>query len=133
MRNAGIRVFIAGAGGAIGMRLVPMLVEAGHVVTATTRTPAKADALRALGAEPVIVDGLNGDAVAAAVARAEPGVIIHQMTALAGVTNLRRFDREFAVTNQLRRLGTGRRGDRFGCSPLHRAELLGLAVRADGR
>src|SRR5262249_56039869 len=78
----------------------------GHQVTATTRTPGKAAILRELGAEPVVVDGLDAVAVGEAVARAEPEVVIHQMTALAGSFNLRNFDKMFAVTNQLRTQGT---------------------------
>jgi 2-alkyl-3-oxoalkanoate reductase len=101
-----MRVFVAGATGVIGQRLVPRLVAAGHQVVATTRSPAKADSLRALGAEPAVVDGLDAMAVGEAVGRAAPEVVIHQMTQLAGVTNLRRFDRVFAATNRLRTQGT---------------------------
>jgi nucleoside-diphosphate-sugar epimerase len=101
-----MRVFVAGATGAIGRRLVPQLIAAGHQVTATTRTPAKVDLLRRLGAEPAIVDGLDGAAVGEAVARAEPDAVIHQMTSLAGMSDLRHFDRTFAVTNALRTKGT---------------------------
>jgi nucleoside-diphosphate-sugar epimerase len=101
-----VRVFVAGAAGAIGRQLLPQLTARGHQVTASTRNPAKADRLRALGAEPVLVDGLDALAVGEAVARAEPEVVIHQMTALAGTFDLRRFDRTFAVTNQLRTTGT---------------------------
>jgi 2-alkyl-3-oxoalkanoate reductase len=101
-----MRVFVAGATGAIGSRLVPQLVAAGHDVTATTRTPAKIDGLRRLGARPVVVDGLDAGAVTAAVAEAEPDAIVHQMTALSGTANLRRFDRWFATTNELRVKGT---------------------------
>jgi len=101
-----MRVFVAGAGGAIGRRLVPLLVAAGHEVVATTRSPAKLAALRALGAEAVAMDGLDAASVGEAVARAEPDVIVHQMTALAGAGNLRRFDQELATTNALRREGT---------------------------
>jgi nucleoside-diphosphate-sugar epimerase len=101
-----MRVFVAGATGVIGQRLVPRLVAAGHQVVATTRSPAKTDMLRALGAEPVIVDGLDAMAVGEAVGHAEPEVVIHQMTQLAGIKNLRRFDREFEVTNRLRTQGT---------------------------
>ena len=101
-----MRIFVAGAAGAIGRHLVPQLVTSGHQVTASTRNPAKAERLRALGAEPVVADGLNAMAVGEAVARAEPDVIIHQMTSLAGAFDLRRFDRTFAVTNQLRTAGT---------------------------
>ncbi len=101
-----MRVFVAGATGAIGQRLVPRLVAAGHQVVATTRSPGKADGLRALGAEPAVVDGLDAMAVGEAVGRAEPEIVIHQMTQLAGMKNLRRFDREFEVTNRLRTQGT---------------------------
>ncbi len=99
-------VFLAGAAGAIGRRLVPRLVAKGHRVVATTRRPAKLDQLRAMGAEAVVMDGLDPMAVAEALGRAAPEVVVHQMTALAGVRNLRRFDREFAVTNLLRTAGT---------------------------
>jgi nucleoside-diphosphate-sugar epimerase len=101
-----MRVFVAGASGAIGKRLVPQLVAAGHEVTATTRSGGKLEALRALGADAVAVDGLDAAAVGEAVARAEPDAIIHQMTALSGRPDLRRFDRWFAATNDLRRRGT---------------------------
>jgi nucleoside-diphosphate-sugar epimerase len=101
-----MRVFVAGATGAIGRRLIPQLVAAGHEVTATTRTPAKSDELRALGARPVVADGLDGVATIKAVADAHPDAIIHQMTALAGKPDLRRFDRWFATTNELRTKGT---------------------------
>lgn len=101
-----MRVFVAGASGVIGHRLVPKLIANGHEVVATTRTPEKIEKLRALGAEAMVVDGLDASAVAEAVARAEPEVVIHQMTALTGAGNLRRFDDEFAVTNELRTRGT---------------------------
>lgn len=100
-----MRVFVAGAGGAIGGPLVRRLVEAGHEVVATTRSPQKLERLRALGAQAVAMDGLDATAVGEAVARAEPEVVVHQMTALAGAGNIRRFDREFAQTNALRREG----------------------------
>jgi nucleoside-diphosphate-sugar epimerase len=101
-----MRVFLAGAGGAIGGRLVPQLIERGHEVVATTRSTAKLDALRALGAEAMVMDGLDAGSVGEAVARAEPEVIVHQMTALAGMADLKHFDRAFAVTNELRTRGT---------------------------
>lgn len=101
-----MRIFLAGATGAIGRRLVPQLVARGHHVTATTRSAAKVEWLRDIGAEPVVVDGLNGTAVGEAVARAEPDAILHQMTALAGIADLRHFDRWFAATNELRTRGT---------------------------
>jgi 2-alkyl-3-oxoalkanoate reductase len=102
-----VRIFIAGASGAIGGRLVPQLVQAGHDVVATTRSTGKLDALADLGADSIIMDGLDPVAVGEAVARAEPDVIVHQMTALASMgTKLRRFDDDFAVTSELRTVGT---------------------------
>ncbi|MGH3076150.1 MAG: NAD-dependent epimerase/dehydratase family protein, partial [Gaiellales bacterium] len=100
-----MRVFVAGASGAVGRRLVPQLVDRGHDVVATARSPEKLDALRALGADAVVMDGLDAASVGEAVARAEPEVVIHQMTSLAGMSDLRRFDEEFALTNELRTRG----------------------------
>jgi nucleoside-diphosphate-sugar epimerase len=87
-------VFVAGASGALGRRLVPQLLANGHDVVATTRTAGKTDLLRALGAEPVVVDGLDAVVVREAVARAEPDVIVHEMTSLASAhaADLRHFD-----------------------------------------
>ena len=101
-----MRVFVAGATGALGQHLVPELIAAGHEVIATTRTPGKVARLRAAGAEPVVVDGLDREAVIAAVRAAEPDVIVHQMTALTGGTSLRNVDKTFAATNELRVRGT---------------------------
>jgi 2-alkyl-3-oxoalkanoate reductase len=101
-----MRVFVTGATGAVGQYLVPGLVAAGHQVTATTRSPGKVAQLRETGAEPAVLDGLDREAVIAAVRAAAPEVIIHQMTALAGMRAPRRVDREFAVTNELRTTGT---------------------------
>jgi 2-alkyl-3-oxoalkanoate reductase len=101
-----MRIFVAGAGGALGAHLVPALIDGGHDVVAMTRSPGKADALRAIGAERAVADGLDRAAVVQAVTRAEPEVVIHQMTALAGMKSLKRFDREFALTNRLRTEGT---------------------------
>jgi nucleoside-diphosphate-sugar epimerase len=101
-----MRVFLAGGTGAIGKRLVPQLVARGHQVTATTSTPAKVGLLRELGADPVVVDGLDAAAVGEAVAHAEPDAIVHQMTALAGTPDLKHFDTWFARTNELRTAGT---------------------------
>jgi len=101
-----MHIFLAGAGGAVGRSLVPLLISHGHTVTGTTRSPDKAGSLRALGAEPVVLDGLDRAAVLDAVATARPDAIVHQMTALAGLTDLRRFERAFAVTNRLRTEGT---------------------------
>jgi 2-alkyl-3-oxoalkanoate reductase len=101
-----MRIFVAGATGAVGQHLVPALIQAGHQVTATTRSTAKAQNLRETGATPAIVDGLDRDAVLRAVADAKPDVIVHQMTSLASMRSFRKFDQEFAVTNQLRTAGT---------------------------
>jgi 2-alkyl-3-oxoalkanoate reductase len=101
-----MRVFVTGATGAVGQHLVPRLVRAGHQVIATTRTPGKAGRLRDAGAEPVILDGLDRQAVIAAVTAAAPEVIVHQMTALADMRSLRNPDRLFAATNELRIRGT---------------------------
>jgi nucleoside-diphosphate-sugar epimerase len=101
-----MRVFVTGATGALGRHLVPGLVAAGHEVTATTRTPGKVAQLREAGAEPVIVDGLDREAVIAAVQAAAPEVVVHQMTALAGMRSLRNPDKQFATTNELRTRGT---------------------------
>jgi len=101
-----MRVLVTGAGGAVGSRLVPQLVGRGHLVTATTRSPAKLDRLRAMGAAPVLLDGLDGAAVGEVVARAEPEAIIHEMTSLSAAPDLRHFDRWFGATNALRTKGT---------------------------
>jgi 2-alkyl-3-oxoalkanoate reductase len=101
-----MRIFVAGATGALGRRLVPLLIAGGHQVTAMTRSPAKADGLRAAGAEPVVADALDREAVLLAVTAARPEVVVHQLTDLAGTTNLRKFDAGFAATNRLRTEGT---------------------------
>ena len=101
-----MRVFVAGAAGALGRQLVPQLVAAGHEVVGMTRTASKQEALRGMGARPVVADALDPDAVARAVAEAEPEVIVHQLTALSGRLDLRHPDRFFAMTNRLRTEGT---------------------------
>jgi 2-alkyl-3-oxoalkanoate reductase len=101
-----MRVFVTGATGALGRHLVPGLVAAGHEVIATTRTPGKVAQLREAGAEPVVVDGLDRQAVIAAVRAAAPEVIVHEMTALAGLRSFRDPDKLFATTNKLRTRGT---------------------------
>ncbi|MDQ3874600.1 MAG: NAD-dependent epimerase/dehydratase family protein, partial [Actinomycetota bacterium] len=101
-----MRVFVAGAGGVVGGELVPQLRARGHDVVATTRSADKLNRLRTLGAEAVLMDGLDAGSVGEAVARAEPDVVVHQMTALAGVADLKHFDEGFAVTNELRTRGT---------------------------
>ena len=100
-----MRVFVAGATGAIGKQLVPRLVAAGHEVHGMTRSESKKSMLDALGAVPVVADALDPDQVAAAVGNAGPDVIVHQLTAIGGV-DMRHFDRDFALTNRLRTDGT---------------------------
>jgi 2-alkyl-3-oxoalkanoate reductase len=101
-----MRVFVAGATGAIGARLVPQLVQEGHEVIGTCRSRGKADRLLALGAEPVVLDLLDRSAVREAVTAARPDAIVHQATALTGLTDFKHFDRSFAATNELRMRGT---------------------------
>jgi 2-alkyl-3-oxoalkanoate reductase len=101
-----MKVFIAGATGALGRVLVPQLVAGGHDVVGLTRTPSKQDLLRDLGARPAVADAFDPDAVARAVAEAEPEVIVHQLTALSGSIDLRHMERDFAETNRLRTEGT---------------------------
>src|ERR671926_45063 len=101
-----MKVFVAGATGALGKQLVPRLVAGGHEVTGMTRSESKRDAVRELGAQPVVADALDPDQVAGAVAEAEPEVIVHQLTALSGTPDFRRFERYFALTNRLRTEGT---------------------------
>ncbi|GAA3395631.1 NAD-dependent epimerase/dehydratase family protein [Cryptosporangium minutisporangium] len=101
-----MKIFLAGAAGAIGSQLVPQLVARGHEVVGTTRSVAKIEALRALGAEPVVVDALDPESVADAVAKAEPDVIVHQLTALNGPPDFRHAKQMAAATNRLRTEGT---------------------------
>jgi nucleoside-diphosphate-sugar epimerase len=101
-----MRVFVAGATGAIGTRLVSQLIERGHEAIGTGRSPANLERVRALGAEPVALDLLDARAVRQAVLAAEPNAIVHQATALANVRFGRSLDRTFAQTNRLRTEGT---------------------------
>jgi nucleoside-diphosphate-sugar epimerase len=101
-----MKVFVAGATGALGRVLVPQLVASGHEVVGMTRTPSKQDFVRGLGARPAIADALDPDAVARAVAEAKPDVMVHQLTALSGSLDLRHIERTFAETNRLRTEGT---------------------------
>jgi 2-alkyl-3-oxoalkanoate reductase len=101
-----MRVFVAGASGAIGTRLVPQLIDRGHEVIGTSRSPGTAERVRALGAEPVALDLLDPRAVRKAVLETKPEAIVHQATALADLRFSRKFDRSFAQTNRLRTEGT---------------------------
>jgi nucleoside-diphosphate-sugar epimerase len=101
-RAQGMRVFVAGASGAIGKQLVPLLLARGHSVVATTRSPRKAEGLRSAGAYPVVFDGFDRQKVIDAVRNARPDVVVHQLTSLAAAGSLRHWDSEFALTNRLR-------------------------------
>jgi 2-alkyl-3-oxoalkanoate reductase len=101
-----MRVLVAGASGALGSRLVPQLIDAGHDVIGTHNSPASAELLRTLGAEPVMLDLLDARAVRKAVLENEPGAIVHEATALADAKFGRNFDKTFARTNELRTQGT---------------------------
>jgi RNA polymerase sigma factor (sigma-70 family) len=101
-----MRVFVAGGTGVVGRRLVPQLVARGHQVTATTTDPAKLGSLEQLGAEAVVMDGLDAASVGEAVATARPDAIVHQMTAISEKVDLKHMDRWFATTNRLRTEGT---------------------------
>lgn len=97
-----MRVFVAGSTGAVGKILVPLLMESGYEVVALSRSPRKAKELETIGAKVVVADALDREALTAAIRRAEPEVVIHQLTALAGVGDFKRFDKEFALTNRFR-------------------------------
>jgi nucleoside-diphosphate-sugar epimerase len=101
-----MRVFVAGASGAIGTRLVAQLVERGHEVVGTHHQPANAERVSALGARPVVLDLVDAGAVRAAVLEMAPDAIVHEATALADMRFSRNFDRTFAATNRLRTRGT---------------------------
>ena len=101
-----MRVFLTGASGAIGSRLVPRLIDAGHEVTGTHNSPASAALLETLGAKPVRLDLLDANAVREAVLEAEPDAIVHEATALADVKFRRNMDKVTAKTNELRTKGT---------------------------
>jgi nucleoside-diphosphate-sugar epimerase len=114
-----MKVFLAGATGALGQRLIPVLTARGHEVFGMTRSPEKSELLSELGAVPVVADGLQRAWVIEAVTRSEPDVVVHQMTGLSGMKGLRNFDKEFELTNRLRIDGTD--------------HLLEAARRADAR
>jgi 2-alkyl-3-oxoalkanoate reductase len=102
-----MKIFVAGASGALGRQLVPLLADAGHEVVGTTTSQQKLDTLGALGAQPVVLDLLDAEAVGGAISEAEPEVVVHEATALSGIGgNFRKFDETFAQTNRLRTEGT---------------------------
>jgi nucleoside-diphosphate-sugar epimerase len=101
-----MRVFLAGATGVIGRRLVPMLLADGHQVTGMTRSPGKLEQLRAVGVEPMLADALDAPAVTAAVREARPDAVIHQLTSLPQRIDPRKIERDFAINDRLRDEGT---------------------------
>lgn len=101
-----MRIFLAGASGAIGQTLIPLLVEQQHEVFGSFRNPANTARVQALGATPVVLDALDGQAVHDRIAEIRPQVVIHQLTAIPARLDLRHIDREFEMTNRLRTEGT---------------------------
>ena len=101
-REGHLKVFVAGSTGAIGKFLVPLLVENGHEVVALVRSGRKAKEVETMGAKATLADALNKEELTAAIRKAEPEVIIHQLTALARAGNFKKFDEEFALTNRFR-------------------------------
>jgi uncharacterized protein YbjT (DUF2867 family) len=131
-----MNIFVAGASGAIGRRLIPVLIRTGHMVVGMTRSATGAEAIRRAGAEAVVVDALDGDAVMAAVRRDKPVVVVHQLTAIPPRQNLRRvrpsvYSDEPPPHGRHARLGRG--GDRRGRPARRGAELRGMAVRSGRR
>lgn len=101
-----MRIFLAGATGVLGRTLIPMLLERGHRVVGTSSKADRLKQLERMGAEPVLMDGLDRESVTAAVKAAHPDVVVNEMTALANLSDYKNFDEEFALTNRLRRDGT---------------------------
>jgi nucleoside-diphosphate-sugar epimerase len=101
-----MKIFLAGATGVIGRQLVPMLLQAGHEVTGSTRSPARAEQLRVSGARAAIVDALDREAMTKAVAESAPDAVIHQLTSIPARIDPRRLERDFALNDRLRTEGT---------------------------
>ena len=101
-----MRIFLAGASGAIGQTLIPLLVQQQHEVFGAFRNPANTSKVQALGATPVVLDALNGQAVHDRIAEIRPQVVMHQLTAIPARLDLRHIDRDFEMTNRLRTEGT---------------------------
>jgi nucleoside-diphosphate-sugar epimerase len=122
-----MKIFFAGASGVVGRSLVPMLIAEGHTVSGTTRDPNKADLLRSLGAQPVVVDVYDRDGLIAAVKAARPDAIIHQLT------DLTRLD--FAATGRVRIEGTRNLVDAAQAAGVHRMvtqSFWGVYVPGEG-
>ena len=102
-----MRILIAGATGVLGRNLIPRLLQRGHSVVGTSSTKERLQELERMGSEAILMNGLDRESVLRAVAAAKADVVVNQMTALASVQNYRNFDKEFELTNRLRREGTG--------------------------
>jgi nucleoside-diphosphate-sugar epimerase len=130
-----MKVFVAGGTGAIGKQLVPRLAAAGHDVVATTRSERGARMVREMSGQPAIVDGLDEPGILDAVRRVQPEVVIHEMTALAGRPDMRRWDRWFHTTNELRTRGTDylvRAGQEVGARRLIAQSYAGWPNATEG-
>src|SRR5204863_3924749 len=101
-----VRVFLAGATGVLGRRLLGLLISEGHEVTGMTRSAQRAESLRARGAQPVVADALDAGAVRAAVMQARPEAVIHQLTSLPARIEPRKMRRDFELNDRLRSEGT---------------------------
>jgi nucleoside-diphosphate-sugar epimerase len=105
LKELAMKIFVAGATGAVGRPLVSALIAAGHSVVGLTRTAAKAGIIQGMGATAVVADGLDATAIRAAIDTNKPDAIIHEMTDLSGAADLRHFERSFAGSNRLRTKG----------------------------
>jgi 2-alkyl-3-oxoalkanoate reductase len=130
-----MRVFVAGATGAIGRPLVRQLVQDGHEVFGTTRSDSRADLIREDGGEPVVVDALDREALLSAVARARPDALVHQLTQIPADINPRKMAEEFAMTDRLRTEGTHNLCDAARAAGVRRviAQSIAFVYRMDGR
>src|SRR3954469_4285831 len=130
-----MRVFVAGATGAIGRPLVRQLVEAGHDVTGTTRAEDRAELIRSDGGDPVVVDALDREALLSAVAEARPDAVVHQLTQIPDDINPRKMAEEFAMTDRLRTEGTHNLVDAARAAGVRRviAQSIAFVYRMDGR
>jgi len=126
-------VFVAGASGAIGRPLVPKLIAAGHEVTGLTRSEARAEEVRAAGAAAAVVDVFDADALRAAVERASPEVIVHELTSLPDRIDFRKED-TYAATNRVRTEGTRNLIDAARAAGARRlvCQSIAFAYRMDG-
>jgi nucleoside-diphosphate-sugar epimerase len=128
-----MRVFVAGASGAIGRPLVSKLVAAGHEVTGTTRSEVRAEAVRAAGARAAVVDVFDADALGTAMREAAPEVVVHQLTSLPDRLDFRKKDL-YALTNRLRTEGTRNLLDGARAAGARRfiSQSIAFAYRNDG-